>query len=172
MESLEDMGKESNLNGTELYFFTDNLTAENAFFKGSSTSELLHDLVTRLRSLEMMSNRCKIILSHILGERMKWRGTNGLSRGNLLEGVMKGQDMLTYVQLHLTATERSPKLLGWIKSWGYSLDKNVDFEILHPDTWFTCGHDLIGGTVSKNGIYYPQYKRGVYLLVDSPTRSC
>jgi hypothetical protein len=106
------MGKENNLNGTELYFFTDNSTAENAFFRGSSTSELLHELVTRLRTLEM-TNGCKIILSHVSGERMKWQGTDGLSRGNLLEGVMQGKDMLTFIPLHQTALERSPKLTGF-----------------------------------------------------------
>jgi hypothetical protein len=130
--------------------------------KGSSTSTLLHELMTRLRNLEM-SKGSKIILSHVSGERMKWQGTDSLSRRNLLEGVMKGQDMLTYVPLHQTATKRSPKLLGWIKSWGLSLQENVDFEVLLPDTWFTWGHDMIGGTVAKNGMYYPQYKKGVYL---------
>jgi hypothetical protein len=167
VESLEEMGKENNLNGTELFFFTDNSTAENAFFKGSSTSELLHELVTRLRTLEM-TNGCKIILSHVSGERMKWQGTDGLSRGNLLEGVMKGKDMLTFIPLHQTALERSPKLRGWIKSWGFSLEENVEFEELLPDNWFVRGHDMIGGTVTKNGMYYPRYKKGIYLCPPPP----
>jgi hypothetical protein len=39
--------------GTELFIFTDNFVSERAFYKGSSSSRLLHDLVLRLRKLEM-----------------------------------------------------------------------------------------------------------------------
>ena len=39
--------------GTELFVFTDNFVSERAFYKGSSSSRLLHDLVLRLRKLEM-----------------------------------------------------------------------------------------------------------------------
>ena len=39
--------------GSEIFVFTDNLTAERAFNKGASTSKSLHDLIVRIRSLEM-----------------------------------------------------------------------------------------------------------------------
>jgi hypothetical protein len=39
----------------------------------------------------------------------------GLSRGNLLEGVMKGDNFLSFVPLHLSALERSSDLEGWFK---------------------------------------------------------
>jgi hypothetical protein len=39
--------------GSEVFIFTDNSTAERAFNKGASKSKLLHELVVRLRGLEM-----------------------------------------------------------------------------------------------------------------------
>jgi hypothetical protein len=166
VESLEEMGNANDLSGTEIYFFTDNSTAETAYFKGSSTSELLHELVTRLRALEMEAG-CKVILVHVSGERMKWQGTDGLSRGNLLEGVMKGENMLTYVPLHLSALQRSPKLLEWIKSW-IEIEDDLKLEILKPDNWFCRGHDLDKGKLSSQGLYYPTYKSGVFLWQPPP----
>lgn len=166
VESLEVMGKGNNLSGTEIHFFTDNSTAERAYFKGSSTSELLHELITRLRALEIDSG-CKIILVHVAGERMKWQGTDGLSRGNLLEGVMKGENMLTYVPLHQSALERSPRLLPWIKSW-IEIKDGPNLEVLKPEDWFIRGHDFEGGKVSAQGLYYPSYKKGIFLWEPPP----
>lgn len=39
------MDQDRDLKGTEVIIFTDNSTAEQAFFKGSSTGRILHDLV-------------------------------------------------------------------------------------------------------------------------------
>jgi hypothetical protein len=38
------------------FLFTDNMTVESAFWKGSSSSPLLFELVLRLRQLEMRHN--------------------------------------------------------------------------------------------------------------------
>jgi hypothetical protein len=138
---MEQMAQEERLSGTEVYFFTDNSRAEAAFFKGSSTSKLLHELVTRLRNLEMTCG-CKILLIHVSGERMKWQGSDGLSRGNLLEGVMKGVDILSYVPLHQTPLERSKGLLDWILSWCVHANE-PEVKVLEPQDWFIRGHDLM-----------------------------
>ena len=42
---------------------------------------------------------------HVAGTRMIEQGTDGLSRGALLEGVMAGQDMLSFVDLLRTAIQ-------------------------------------------------------------------
>eukprot|EP00956_Cyclotella_meneghiniana_P034238 scaffold102682_cov132-Cyclotella_meneghiniana.AAC.1 len=52
------------------------------------------------------------------------QGTDGCSRGVLLEGVMSGQSMLSFVDLDKTAVERSPELLPWIRSWCGKRDLN------------------------------------------------
>ena len=45
VDTLLKMKAEGRLKGVEIFVFTDNSTAERAFFKGSSKSRLLHDLV-------------------------------------------------------------------------------------------------------------------------------
>jgi hypothetical protein len=43
------------------------------------------------------------------------QGTDGLFRRDLLEGVMKGKDFLSFVPHHPSALDRSPELVGWLK---------------------------------------------------------
>ena len=45
------------------------------------------------------------------------QGTDGVSRGEMLEGVMKGDAMLDFIPLGKGACERSNALLPWIQSW-------------------------------------------------------
>jgi hypothetical protein len=45
------------------------------------------------------------------------QGTDGLSRGDMLTGVMGGADMLAFITLALTAVERQPELMEWVDSW-------------------------------------------------------
>ena len=51
VETLEGEAREGRLQGCEVFVFTDNSTAEAAFFKGTSSSILLFDLVLRLRKI-------------------------------------------------------------------------------------------------------------------------
>ena len=81
---------------TEVFIFTDNSVAESAFFNGSSSSLSLFELVLRLRKLEMMG-KIFLHLIWVAGTRMIQQGTDGLSRGDLLNGVMSGAGMLAYV---------------------------------------------------------------------------
>ena len=53
VEMIEALVKDGTLKGHELFMFTDNSTAESAFFKGTSSSEKLFNLVLRLRRIEM-----------------------------------------------------------------------------------------------------------------------
>jgi hypothetical protein len=53
VEFAEGKVRAKELDGCELLIFTDNTTAEAAFWKGSSGSGKLFDLVLRLRKLEM-----------------------------------------------------------------------------------------------------------------------
>jgi hypothetical protein len=39
--------------GTELFLFTDNMVFEGCFFHGTSPSWALHEMIVRLRKLEM-----------------------------------------------------------------------------------------------------------------------
>ena len=48
---------------------------------------------------------------HVSGKRMIAQGTNGHSRGSLMEGIMTGCNMLLFVDLGQTASERHPPLV-------------------------------------------------------------
>jgi hypothetical protein len=54
--------KENKLSGSEIFVFTDNATAESAFWKGTSTSEMLFELALRLRELELEYDLCTMRL--------------------------------------------------------------------------------------------------------------
>jgi hypothetical protein len=134
VEMIETLVENGTLRGHELFLFTDNSTAESAFFKGTSSSEKLFNLVLHLRKIEM-SGDLFLHLVHVSGTRMIWSGVDGLSRGDHNAGVMAGDDMLSFVPLSQNAAERSPQLLPWIKSWADSRRKKSEVKILTPTEW-------------------------------------
>jgi hypothetical protein len=100
-------------NGFERFIFTDNTTAENAFWKGTSTSQPLYELVLELRCLEHKHG----LLMHVIhgsGRRMIAQRTDGLSRADHTQGVMKGLEMVEFMPLHLDPLAREPKLKDWL----------------------------------------------------------
>ena len=159
------MENDGDLEGTELFIFTDNSTAERAFFKGSSKSKILHDLVLRLRKLEMTAG-IKLHFVHVSGTRMITQGSDGLSRGNLSEGVMRGEEMSSFIPLHLSALARSKELKIWITSWFSSLDRPLEF--LEPIDWYERGHDIKGSTTNCDGQWLPEYLAGCYIWSPPP----
>ena len=153
VEDLEAEAREGNLNKCEMFLFTDNSTAESAFYKGSSSSKKLHALVLRLHKLTI-DHSMLLHLVHVSGTRMIAQGTDGCSRGVLLEGVMAGNDMLSYIDLDKTAVDRSPSLLPWIRSWC----GRPDLEPLTPEEWFQEGHGITGGHKDKHGVWIPDHE--------------
>jgi hypothetical protein len=166
VDTLEVMGKEGSLNGLEMFLFTDNSTAEAAFFNGSSKSEKLFDLVLKVKTMEMTYNTC-VHLCHVSGERMQVQGSDGLSRGNLNVGVMAGKNMLDFVPIHLNALERSYQLKEWIEEW----TGKDQLEWLSPAGWFTRGHDLVEEKWNRNvdGMKMPVLEPGFFVWTPAPT---
>ena len=164
VETLEVMAQEGNLAGHEIFMFTDNSTAEAAFYNGSSSSKLLYDLVLQLRKLEMRE-KCKIWLTHVAGTRMIAQGSDGLSRSNLTEGVMKGSSMLGFIPINKSALERSAVLKPWIESWIVD-----EVEYLEPKDWFCRGQDLVEGEFEFNaeGRKLPKGRQGIYIWSPAP----
>lgn len=166
VETAEEEAAAGRLFNAEFYLFTDNSTAESSFYRGSSKSKLLHGLVVRLRRLEMDYNLV-IYLIHVAGTRMIAQGTDGGSRGSLLEGVMTGKSMLDFVELSKSAVERYEPLLDWIRNWS-------DLPCLSPLTaeqWFVEGHGITGGEKNADGIWMPTHDRPnqTYLWTPPPT---
>ena len=131
------------INGFELFIFTDNLVAENAYYKGNSTSPLLFELILRLRVLEM---REQIILHviHIAGTRMQACGIDGLSRGVTLEGVMKGRSLIYFVPLNKSVLDRSHDFKDWISQWW---PEGFGLRFLEYKDWFSALSDVKHGYV-------------------------
>ena len=112
--ALEDEAREGNLEGAEVFMFTDNSTVEACAVKGTSSSPKLLELVVKLRSMTTMYG-IKLHIFHVSGTRMIAQGTDGVSRGYLALGVMAGESMNDFIPIHLSATDRSPVLADWIR---------------------------------------------------------
>ena len=164
VDTLEHMASSNELFGVEMFVFTDNSVAEAAFHKGNSSSLLLFNLILRLNLLES-SQQMKLHLIHVAGTRMMAQGTDGLSRGNMLDGVMKGKNMLTFIPLDKSALDVQDNLLDWIKNWVTS-DKEVS--VLSPADWFEKGHDIHGYTHNLDGIQVPIVSSGTYIWAPPP----
>ena len=164
VDSLLVMEQEGSLAGTEVFIFTDNTTAEAAFYKGTSTSKSLFELVMKLRELEMRAC-CKVNIIHVAGTRMIEQGSDGLSRGNFTEGSMRGESILNFIPLSESALERSEGLEPWLRSWtGAS-----DLEFLDPVGWFERGHDLVeGGSRNVESHWIPSFESGTFIWSPPP----
>jgi len=134
---LELAKEDGTLRNSEVFVFTDNSTAEAAYFKGTSSSQMLLDLLLRVKCIQ---THCEVVIHfvHVAGKRMISQGTDGLSRGLCAEGAMGGKDFLSYVPLHLSALEREPEgLREWVESW-FTQHKSPNW--LSPEDWFDGGH--------------------------------
>jgi hypothetical protein len=144
VEKIESLVEDGSLRGHELFMFTDNSTTESAFFKGTSSSEKLFELVLRLRKIEMEGDLF-IHLIHVSGTRMIWSGVDGLSRGDHNAGVMAGEPMMSFVPLAQNAAERSASLLPWVRSWAApNKEEAKQVKALSPTEW--CQPHPSGGT--------------------------
>jgi hypothetical protein len=166
VDTLDELGNQGELEGAEVFIFTDNTTAEAAFSRGSSSSRTLFELVKRLKLLEMLSGT-RFHITHVAGKRMIQPGSDGLSRGCLLDGVMAGDDMLSFVPLHQSALERSPELLAWLRD-NTMLQQGEEWVVLDPEGWYERGQDIVGGERNLDGVWVPTYKAGTFLWTPPP----
>eukprot|EP00957_Ditylum_brightwellii_P052142 3953788-Ditylum_brightwellii.AAC.1 len=99
VDGLESEGTAGRLAGSEVFLFGDNIVAEEMYYKGSSASRLINQEVLRLQKLEIGCG-CKIHLIHCTGTR-----------------AMAGEDMKSFIPLHKSASQVSPTLIDWVRSW-------------------------------------------------------
>lgn len=150
------------LHDAAIFFFTDNTTVESALYKGNSSSRKLFELVVRFRKIQLVYGM-QVTVSHVSGKRMIYQGTDGVSRGNLKEGVGSGMEMLQFIPLHKGAIDLHADLLDWVKSWA-----GESFEYLTPNGWFTRGHNHFGGHRDKSGFWRIETKPGIFLWAPPP----
>ncbi len=98
VDTVEEEANKGHLKDSELWLFTDNSTAESYIYGRGSSSKLLHELVLHLWKAEIR-HRFLLHVVHVTGTRMIAQGMDGLSRGILLEGIVRGEDMLSFVDL-------------------------------------------------------------------------
>jgi hypothetical protein len=134
VETLESEVRDHELSDCEIFLFTDNTTAEAAYWKGTSKSEWLFELVLRLRFLELKHDLI-IHVIHVAGMRMKAQGTDGISRGDNSMGVMRGIPMEQFCPLRTTVFERSQELKYWLTT----AIKLLNPIFLEPEDWFLQG---------------------------------
>jgi hypothetical protein len=145
--------------------FTDISTAKSCFYRGNSKSRNLHALVLKLRTLEMTCGMT-IHVVHISGKRMIVQGMDGCSRRLLMEGVMAGANMLTFVDLARRGVDRHPALLDWLRTWTLS----PLLVPLTPDGWFEEGHGITGREMDSRVVWIPRHcmKGRIYLWSPAP----
>jgi hypothetical protein len=108
---LEGLMEVGGLDRKEMFVFPDNSVFEGTFYKGHSPSPKLNEIILRFRTAERQSD-CIIHVLHIAGTHMKVLGIDGLSRGDIMEGMMQlGND---------TAFERSARVHEWVNSWWWN----------------------------------------------------
>jgi hypothetical protein len=83
----------------EVFVLADNLAFEGSYYKGHSTSRELSDIVFHLYRAQLAGGFILHVL-HISGKRMKATGVDGLSRGDHMEGIMKGEDPMSFLLFH------------------------------------------------------------------------
>jgi hypothetical protein len=93
------LGKGTIMKGMELFLFSNNFVTEHAYFSGTPKSKTLFDLILRLQHLEM-KGELFIYLIWVAEMRMIEQGTDGVSRGDLVNGVMGEKTMLDFIQLN------------------------------------------------------------------------
>ena len=131
VSAMKRLAMDTKLCNCEIFIFTNNSTAEAAFWKGSSKSRKLFELVLELKELEFRND----FILHVVLVSGKWmieQGTDGLSRGDHSQGVMVGKPMIEFFPLNLSAYQRSNLLKLWLEQ----VLKGLNFKWLTPKGWF------------------------------------
>ena len=108
---LETLNADNVLADHEVFVLTDNLAFEGSYYKGHLTSRELSDIVFHLYRAQRAGGFILHVL-HISGKRMKATGVYGLSRGNHTEGMMAGEDPLSFLPFHQVVDTRSRGRVG------------------------------------------------------------
>ena len=162
VETIEEEEKLGNLNNVTLILATDNSTVESALYKGNSTSPKLFDLIVRFRHAELKSGGT-FLVTHVSGNRMKSQGTDGISRGEMKEGVSVGECMLKFCPWGQNALERSTHLRKWLTE---TFGKHIEY--LTPNDWFRRGHDHIEKYKDTKGFWRIKTKPGTFIWTPPP----
>jgi hypothetical protein len=123
VDRLETLNESGALADHKVFILADNSGFEGSYYKGHLTSRELSDIVFRLYKAQRAGSFILHVL-HISGKRMKATGVNGLSRGDHTEGMIAGDDPMSFLPFHLGANARSQGRVGkWVRSWWRTSDR-------------------------------------------------
>ena len=151
-----------------MFLFADNSTFEFTFYRGYSTSWKLSAIILRLYQA-IRDGDLILHVIHVAGTRMKVCGVDGLSRGDLLEGMMVGLDPTLFIPLAEGSNKRSRgKAEDWVRSWWKDLEGkkpcgNLALTVVTEDNLFNL-HKVEGPRLwmppSSNGDNHGSLQRG------------
>ena len=137
---VENLAEDYKLYNGELFILTENQVFEGLLYKGHSESKKLNELVLSLQLAEMEID-CILHVIHMEGTRTKKSGIYGLSRGDILEGMMTGQNPLDFILMNESADERSGgRVVSWISYWRKDKTEvawgGLPLKKMTPENWF------------------------------------
>ena len=124
-----------------MFICTDNAVAKSTYFKGSSKSYPLHNLIVELKRLEM-EGWLIIHFIWIPGTRMIAHGTDGLSRGDPSSGVMGGKEFLSLLPLNESSLVRQPAVKRDVLTW---TTQPGNWKVATTEDWFGSVFDAPTG---------------------------
>jgi hypothetical protein len=74
--------------------------------------------------------------------------------------------MLSFIDLALPATRRSPKIVEFVKSWVPPACGKL--KVLTPEEWFVEGHEITGGEKDPHRIWIPTHAITDRLIYGAP----
>jgi hypothetical protein len=98
VKQLETLNADNALADHKVFVLTDNSAFEGSYYKGHLTSRELSDIVFCLYKAQRAGGFILHVL-HISGKRMKATGVDSLSRGDHTEGMMAGEDPMSFLPL-------------------------------------------------------------------------
>jgi hypothetical protein len=146
-ERVEELNASGALADHEVFVLTNNSAFKGAYYKGHSSSKELNDIVFWIYKAQRDGGMILHVL-HVSGKRMKAMGVDGLSRGDHTEGMISGEDPMTFLPFHLGADVRLKGKVGkWIRSWWRIEDRttgqdqgrdwgNLPLQEIGPDNMF------------------------------------
>ena len=110
--------------------------------------------------MEVKKNMC-IHFICVADNRMICQGFDGLSRGNMMEELMTGENMLCFILISIGATKVEFFFHTWIGSW-WMLDLYQRIILLEPRDWFLRGYDITSFKSKIDGVVVPKLESGYY----------
>ena len=111
VDTMEKYHQEGKLKGAEIFLLKNNLVLDNVFYKGTSSSRTLFELILRLRKVKLEEN-IRLHIIHVAGTRMIVSGVDALSRDETSKGVIERKNIF-YISFLSISQQHREILFFW-----------------------------------------------------------